>query len=407
MPNDDHARPGAVSRRLVLGGAAAGIVATGWPAGAQAAATPARVGTWATAPYRLPDLTFAHQTARFVVHTSVGGQRPQVRLSNVAGTTPLTIDRVFLGRHAGSGAIVAGTNHPVSFSGNPGVTIAAGATALSDPIDFALLAEDDLAISVYVAATVAEVTGHSIAAQRSYVSTDGDHAAEESASAYTTNISKTYWIDELSVELPGSGGAVACVGDSITDGVGSTYMLNQRWPDYLARRLLARPAPIGVLNEGISGNRILYDGGSPSTQARLDRDVLSHPGVHAVILLEGINDINSGRAAVAGDLISAYRQVRNRLQVHGIRLIVATITPWGGAAGFTAPKEQLRLDVNAAIRTGGYFDGVVDFDLAVQDPSNPTLLLGAYDSGGGVHPNSRGYEAMANAVDLALLDPTL
>src|ERR1700754_4725581 len=133
MPDDHHARPGAVSRRLVLGGAAAGlgVVATGWPA---SAATPVRVGTWGTAPYRLPDLTFTHQTARFVIHTSVGGQRPQVRLSNLAGTTPLTIDRVYLGRHAGNGAIVAGTNHPVSFSGASSVTIAAGASALSDPV---------------------------------------------------------------------------------------------------------------------------------------------------------------------------------------------------------------------------------------------------------------------------------
>ncbi|PZF82109.1 SGNH/GDSL hydrolase family protein [Jiangella anatolica] len=393
---------------LVAGGALAGgtPAAATTPArtqGAARAAATMRAGTWGAGAYGLDGVTFGGRTGRFIVRTSVGGTSPRVRLSNVAGAEPITVGPVHLGLHAGGGAVTPGTNKAVTFGGATTITIAAGAVVLGDPVDLTLPAQADLAVSVHVATPVANVTGHSIAAQRSYLSIDGDHAADESATAYVTPISQWYLIDEVTVETGAAGGTVVCLGDSITDGVGSVSGTNQRWPDFLARRLLANTATaaVGVVNAGISGNRVLWDGASPSSQARLDRDVLSHPGVYAVVLVEGINDIASGKAATAGDLLAAYRQLGERLGMLGIGLLCGTITPWLGSASWTEQKEAIREEVNAAVRAGGG----VDFDLAVRDPANPQRLRAEYDSGGGVHLTPAGYQAMADAVDLALLDP--
>lgn len=397
-----------MKRRVLLGaGAAIGGTALGGafsaaPAAAQTAAG-LRVGTWGAAAYPLADVTFGGRTGRFIVRTSVAGTAPRLRLSNVGGTAPLTVGTVRFGLHAGGGAVTAGTNKAVTFGGDASVVIAAGAVVLSDTIDLDLPAEADVAVSIHVPDTVANVTGHSIAAQRSYLTVDGDYAADESADAFTEFISKWYLLDEITVELDGPGGAVVCLGDSITDGVGSTSNLNRRWPDYLARRLLAAGASTGVLNAGVSGNRVLWDGAAPSAQARLDRDVLSHPGVHAVILLEAINDIASGKAAAPGDLLAAYAQIRERLAVHGVRLVLGTVTPWLGSASYTDAKEAIRVAVNTAIRESG--DPYIDFEAAVRDPDDPRKLRAEYDSGGGVHPSWAGYEAMAAAVDLTLLEP--
>lgn len=363
-----------------------------------------RAGTWGAGAYGIDGVTFGGHTGRFVVRTSVGGTNPRVRLSNVAGAEPIAVGPVHLGLHAGDGAVAPGTNRPVTFGGAATVTIAAGAVVLGDPVDLALPAQADLAVSVHLATPVANVTGHSVAAQRSYLSTGGDHSADESAAAFGTRISQWYLLDEVTVEAGAAAGTVVCLGDSITDGVGSVAGTNQRWPDFLARRILAAGGPlgsVGVVNAGISGNRVLWDGASPSSQARLDRDVLSHPGVYAVLLVEGINDIASGRAGSAGDLLAAYRQIGERLGLHGIRLLCGTITPWLGSAGYTDEKDAIREAVNAAVRAAGG----VDFDLAVRDPANPKRLRAEYDSGGGVHLTPAGYQAMADAVDLGLLDP--
>ncbi|SDD70446.1 SGNH/GDSL hydrolase family protein [Glycomyces harbinensis] len=394
-------------RRSLLGATAAatGTALIGAPAAAQT--TGPRVGTWAAGAYGLTGVTFGAQTGRFILRTSVGGTNPRLRLSNVAGAEPITVTSVHLGLHAGGGAVAAGTNRPVTFGGADTVVIAAGAVVLSDPVDLVLAPEADLAVSVHAPAPIGDVTGHSIAAQRSYLTTGGDHAADETAAAFTATVSQWYLIDELTVELEADGGSVVCLGDSITDGVGSVAGTNQRWPDFLARRLLAAGGAlsrVGVLNEGIAGNRVLWNSASPSSQARLDRDVLSHPGVHAVVLVEGINDIAGGKAASPGDLIDAYGHLRERLNLHGIRLVCGTITPWLGSASFTEPKEAIRTAVNTAVRDG-LADGTVDFDAAVRDPDDPRRLLPAYDSGGGVHLTPAGYQAMAGAVDLALLGP--
>jgi lysophospholipase L1-like esterase len=392
-----------VDRRQFVGAAALGVVGTlaaRVPATAQGVT---RVGAWGAAAFGLDGVTFGGNTARMVVHPGIGGTRPRLRLSNVAGTVPVAVRSVFLGRHAGGGAVVAGTNRPVTFGGTAAVTIAPGAQVLSDPVTFTVAAGTDLAVSVHVATPVADITGHRLAAQKSYVSVDGDHAAVESATPYTTEMASWYLIDELSVEVPGTGGTVVCLGDSITDGVGSVTGTNQRWPDQLATRLRAEGMPVGVLNAGISGNRVLADGASQNSQARLAHDVLTHPNVHAVVLVEGINDIATGQSASAHDLVAAYRQIRERLRLHGIRLLLGTITPWLGSANYTDAKEAVREAVNAVLRD--QFTDVVDFDHALRDPAEPKRMLAAYDSGGGVHPNPAGYQAMAQAVDLTLLAP--
>lgn len=390
---------------LVAGGALAGGTAAA-SATAAPATTGVRAGTWGAGAYGLDGVTFGGRTGRFIVRTSVGGTDPRVRLSNVAGAEPITVGPVHLGLHAGGGAVSPGTNRAVTFGGAATITIAAGAVVLGDAVDLTLPEQADLAISVHLGTPVANVTGHSIAAQRSYLSTDGDHGADESGAAFVTPISQWYLIDEVTVETGAAGGTVVCLGDSITDGVGSTSGTNRRWPDFLARRLLAAGGtfgPVGVVNAGISGNRVLWDGASPNSQARLDRDVMSHPGVYAVVLVEGINDIASGKAAGADDLLAAYRQIGERLSLHGIRFSCGTITPWLGSASYTDEKEAIREAVNTAVRAAGG----VDFDLAVRDPANPKQLRAEFDSGGGVHLTGAGYQAMADAVDLALLDPAL
>lgn len=400
--------PGLSRRGFLAGTAAAAGTAVSFGSPVSAATAPAgasrrRVATWGAGSYVLSGVSVANATARQIVHVSSGGVLPQIRFSNVGNPEALTLNEVWLGQHAGDGAVKTGTNRQVTFGGATSVTIPPGAQALSDPVTLTVASESDLAVSVHVAATVATVTGHSIAAQRSYVST-GNHASEESAGAYSTTISKWYWTDEISVDIAGSTpGTVVCLGDSITDGVGSGANTNQRWPDHLARRLLGISAPLGVVNAGISGNRVLADGASASAQARLDRDVLSRPNVRTLVLLEGINDIGTGRATSSAQLIAGYQQIVARSHLHGIRVIGSTITPWLGSSGFTAAKEAVRTGVNTAIRSGDIFDGWADFEAAIRDPAEPLRMLAAYDSGGGVHPNAAGYQAMANSIDLALI----
>nr|BFF25398.1 hypothetical protein GCM10025732_33630 [Glycomyces mayteni] len=382
----------AMRRRVLLGagaaltGTALGGALTAAPAAAQTAAGP-RAGTWGAAAYPSPTSRSARRPAgSSSAPASPGPARACACPTSAAPPAhrrhrPLRPPR----RRR---AVAAGTNKAVTFGGADTVVIAAGAVVLSDPIDLDLPAEADVAVSIHVPDVVADVTGHSIAAQRSYLTADGDHAAEESAAAFTEYLSKWYLLDEITVELDGPGGTVVCLGDSITDGVGSTSNLNRRWPDYLARRLLTADANTGVLNAGVSGNRVLWDGAAPSAQARLDRDVLSHPGVHAVVLLEAINDIASGKAAAPGDLLAAYAQIRERLAVHGVRLVLGTVTPWLGSASYTDAKEDIRVAVNTAIRAGT--DPFIDFEAAVRDPENPKRLRAEYDSGGGVHPRGPG-----------------
>ncbi|MGW3627021.1 SGNH/GDSL hydrolase family protein [Streptomyces sp. NPDC000880] len=342
------------------------------------------------------------QTVRNILHTSVGGDNLRVSLSNAAGDAPVTFDGVFVAVQADGATLVGGSNRQVTFGGSTSVTVPPGAAALSDPLGGTLPAEQNLAVSVHTSDNGGTVTGHNMfRTQFSYISTAGNHAADESASAFTTSVSRWYWVAAIVVEVPKEIDTLVAFGDSITDGYDSTPNANNRWPDHLARRLLAGPEPhrSGISNQGISSNKVLADGKGDSAQARFDRDVLAQPNVSTVIMMEGVNDIGADNAS-AQQLISAYQQLINRAHARGICILGGTLTPFEGSGYYSPQRETVRQAVNDWIRTSGAFDAVIDFDKATRDSDRPTRLLPAYDSGLHLHLNDAGYRAMADAVTL-------
>lgn len=359
--------------------------------------------TWAAS----PDITFTkvtQQTVRNVVTTSVAGRGLQVSLSNEFGSAPVTFRTVSVGVVQSGATLIPGSSRQVFFGGTPWVTVPVGEEVLSDPLPGNVAARQTLAVSVYVDAEVRRATGHNLALTATYLSEPGDHATEDGGSAYTRGLSRWIFLESLVVTQRAAQSTVAALGDSITDGVGSTPGTNRRWTDYLAQRLIALPPSQekGVANEGISANRVLSGGIGQSALRRFGRDVLDQPGVETVILLEGINDINTG--ATAADLVEGYRELIARAHADDTCILGATLTPNEGG---NPDREAQRQAVNTFIRTSGEFDGVIDFDAVVRDPSAPTTFLPAYDSGDGLHPSDAGYQAMGNAVPLGLLDCNL
>ena len=356
-------------------------------------------GTWGASTDRAGG-TITNQTVRDIVRTSIGGSDLQVKLSNVFGSQPVTFGDVSVGVVQSGAALVPGSSQQLTFSGNTSVTVPAGAEVLSDPLPGNLPAQSNLAVSIFVQGASGTVTGHNLATQTNFVSTDGDHAGDDAATAFTTTISRWPYLDGLIVNEPRNVGTVVALGDSITDGFRSTVGANNRWPDFLARRLLAKPASqqYGVLNEGISGNKILKDGAGVSALNRFDRDVLAQPNAKTIIYLEGINDLSGG--ATADQVIAGDRQLIARAHAANRCIIGATLTPFGTSS---ANEQAEVITVNNFIRSSGEFDSVVDFNKAVADPSDPNRMLPAFDSGDGLHPNDAGYQAMANAINLKAL----
>jgi len=393
------------------------------------------VGTWATAVVSRPQATpgaapaggpaplnFNNQTLRQIVHVSLGGSRARVVLSNAFGTSPLAVGAASIALRQKDSTIVAGSNRPLTFSGSPTTVVAAGAVALSDPVTLAVPALADVAIDVFLpgntATSTSPLTTHTGAQQTNYVSATGNHvgAAEFPVSATTQS---WFFLSAVDVMAPAPVGAVVAFGDSITDGTLSTPDTNNRWPDHLARRLLAadrrnRSQPMGVLNEGIAGNRVLSDFVGPSALARFDRDVLAQSGVTHVVLLEGINDLglagNGQPLPSAAEIIAGHRQIIARARSHGLKVIAGTFLPFEGTnLGALAPnyysaeKDARRRAINEFIRTGKAYDGVIDFEAAVRDPGHPLQLLAPFKGADNLHLNDAGYQTMANAVNLALL----
>ena len=369
---------------------------------------PGGAGGRGPAPAPPPPLNFKNQTIREIVRVSLGGDRVRVVLSNVFGTMPLEIGAAHVALRDKDAAIKAGTDRPLTFSGNAATMIAAGAVVLSDPVSLNVPTGADLAVDIFLpgdtAASPSPLTTHQGANQTNYISGEGNHAGEpDFAGATTTN--QWYFLARVVVAAPDNAGAVVTFGDSITDGTRSTINTNNRWPDEFARRLAAAKIPLGVLNEGIAGNRVLCDGAGVSALARFDRDVLLQPGVKYVIVLESINDIGIGRSNAvpsASDLIAAHKQLIERAHAKGLKIYGATLTPFEGAAYFTQEGEAKRQAVNAFIRTGKAYDGVIDFDAAVRDPMAPTKIQMKYNPGDNLHMNDAGYQAMATAIDLNL-----
>ncbi len=241
--------------------------------------------------------------------------------------------------------------------------------------------------------------------QTSYTG-QGEHTAEESGANWTQTTGSWWYIDSVAVRpSPAADGAVVALGDSITDGWQSTTDLNRRWPDYLARRLHAAGGPVqGVANEGISGNKVLADGAGQAALHRLDRDVLSQPGVRTVFLFEGVNDIKAHTGVTADDLIAGYREIARRAHAAGKCVVAATVTPFKGWSEWDPAAEAVRQEVNRFLRGSDDVDAVTDFDRVLRSPYDPERLLPFLDGGDHLHPNDKGMQAMADAVDLDGLD---
>jgi lysophospholipase L1-like esterase len=355
-------------------------------------------------------------TLRQIVPLSVGGSQLRVRVSNAFGTAPLHLTAVHVARPApaGHGAIDPASDTSVMFDGTPDVTIPAGAEYISDTVTFSVAGLSSLAISIHYDQPPTGETGHPGSRATSYV------AHGDVVSAATLPDAKTadhwYQVSGVDVVAPAAAGAVATLGDSITDGHGATTNGNDRWPDVLAARMQANKATqmMGVLNEGIGGNRLLLDGLGPNALARFDRDVIAQTAVKAVIVLEGVNDLGTltrdhdvsaaEHKALVARMEGAYAQMIARAHSHGIRVIGATIMPYGGS-GYYHPGPENEADrqaVNAWIRDPAHFDAVIDFDQVTRDPQHPDRLLPAYDCGDHLHPGPVGYKAMGDAIPLTL-----
>ena len=355
-----------------------------------------------------PPINFKNQTLRQIVHTSLAGDRVRVVLSNAFGTLPLEIGAAHVALREKDAAIQPKSDRPLTFGGVASTMIAAGAVAVSDPVNLAVPTAADLVVDIYLpgdtAASPSPLTTHQGALQQNYISADGNHAGDADFAGAATTPS-WFFLARVEVTAPQNAGAVVAFGDSITDGTRSTPGTNNRWPDEFARRLAAAKIPLGVLNEGIAGNRVLCDGAGVSALARFDRDVIVQPGAKYVVVLESINDIGIGRSNAvpsANDLIAAHRQLIERAHARGLTIYGATLTPFDGAAYFTQEGEAKRQAVNAFIRTGKAYDGVIDFDAAVRDPMAPSKIQMKFNPGDNLHMNDAGYQAMAAAIDLGL-----
>jgi lysophospholipase L1-like esterase len=394
-------------KRTTAGLAWAVIAASLLPGTARAAGDDAQwVGSWAASPQVVsgkatnpPEAILANKVLRQVVHLSVGGDRVRIRLDNTFGEKPLVVRSAKLG-----------TDAAVTFGGQPDVTLTAGALVWSDPVPFQAPAGGDLTVTLALGDAPMTATGHALSVAASFLSDRSAATAPATGPAAKAGKRVLHWyvLDGVDVETKAPPAAVVTLGDSITDGAKSTNNANHRWPDVLADRLRADPttAGIGVLNEGISGNRLTDNGSGPSTLARLDRDVIAQTSVRWVVLLEGINDIGTDRDAAAGDIVHrlelADTQIVTRCHTHGIKVYGATILPFVGAVYASPEKERNRQAVNQWMRTSGTFDAVVDLEAATRDPQQPDHLSAACDSGDHLHPADAGYRVMGEAVDLKL-----
>jgi lysophospholipase L1-like esterase len=373
------------------------------------------VGTWASAPLLNAHAEPADQlvtsgttgvTLREVVHGSIGGEMVRVRFSNLYGTDPLVIGAAQIAQTLKGAAVVAGSGKPLTFHGQPSVSIPPGALVVSDGVPFKFAPLSDLTVSFYLPNPSGPITEHQLGNATSYHA-PGNVVANDTLETPTTLTSWEY-LNGIDTLASANAGAVITIGDSITDGARSTVDTNQRWPDELARRLQADPKyrHLAVLNEGISGNKILLDGAGPNALARFDRDVIAQSGAKYLLILEGINDIGRLHSVpdgvTAADLIFALDQMILRAHTHGIAVIGCTLTPYHGAGYYTENGEAIRKAVNDWIRTSGAFDGVVDFEAAVRDPNHPDTILPADDPGDHLHPNDAGYKVMGDAIDLKL-----
>jgi lysophospholipase L1-like esterase len=352
--------------------------------------------------------SFSDQTVRMVTHVSLGGRRVRVELSNMLNAQPLEIGAAHVAVHKGNGEIVSGTDRALAFGGSASFTIPPGAMAVSDPVDLDVAPLSDVAVSLYLPRETGTPASHTVGLHTAYIS-KGNVAGSRSMPEPTTMFAYA-WLAGIDVAASRDAYTVVALGDSITDGFATTRDANLAWPTLLAKRLKENRSTqhVAVVNQGISGNQVLRDGAGISALARLDRDVLTRPGVKWVILLEGINDINirtrpnGPNPLTAEELIGGYRQIIERCHAQGIKVIGATLTPSEGVPTYSERGEEVRVAANGWIRAKGNFDAVVDFDAMLRDAQRPARLKAEDDSGDHIHPNDAGNQLMADAFDLGV-----
>jgi len=380
-------------------------------------------GSWAASPMDVPapkasatadakPVDDAGTTYRNIVHLSLGGSQLRLKISNEFGTSSLTLGSVHVALSAGKDVVQLASDRGVLFGGQESVTIPAGAMIVSDPVALPVAAFADLAVSIYVPAQAdIKLTYHALGVSTNYIATG--NAVRSANLDGAKKVASWYLLKGIDVDAGPDAAVVVTLGDSITDGAHSTPDKNTRWPNILAERLQANKATahIGVLDEGISGNRLLHDLAGPNALSRLDRDVLSQSGVKYMIVLLGINDIghtsfprahNVPEPVTADQLNWSLQQIVTRAHAHGIKVYGATLTPYVGAGYQDAAGETMREAENTFIRSSGIFDGVIDFDKVTEDPAHPDTFLPAYDSGDHLHPGDAGYKAMGDSIDLKL-----
>ena len=414
-------RMSSIRRGLVSVVAAAALSAISFalpPAGAQPL-TNSWISTWTASPQSprgVIPASFSSRTIRQIVRVSIGGNKVRIRLSNEFGTKPVLIGAASVGLSGGRPDIAAGSLRPLTFGGSKSVILLPGAPAVSDPVELNVAPLSDVAVSLYLPAATELGTVHQVGLQTAFASAAGDFTASSEFPA-VDKFANRFFLTGIMVEPGAPARAIVTFGDSITDGTNSTVDTNSRWPDVLARRLKDAGASVAVLNQGISGNRVLSDGAGISALARFERDVLGQPAVSHVVIFLGINDIGfpgtaietNGIVRTADEIIAGYKQLIERAHLRSIKVIGSPLTPFEDAlAGgpnrgyFTPEKEAKRQAVNTWIRTSGAFDGIIDFERVIADPAHPASIAAAYDSGDHLHPNDAGYRAMGESIDLKL-----
>jgi lysophospholipase L1-like esterase len=373
------------------------------------------VASWGCAPGFAIGQEFADQTLRQFVRLSVGGNRVRIRLSNETGTQPLVIGSAHVavaGREKGT--IDPSTDHVLTFAGSPKTSVSPGSPVLSDPVDLPVQPLTKLAISLYLTRDTGSSVMHLLGEETGYLSSSGDETGEVTI-ANASTVAERYFLTRVEVSSPTSAGTIVALGDSITDGRGSTPDADRRWPDRLAERLNEQGLRLGIVNAGIAGNRLLHDLPEmvcgPSALSRFDRDVLSVTEGRFLIVLEGINDITHpvaneepDQAVTQDQVIGGLQQLIARAHGHHLKVFGGTLLPGEGESFYTSQVETERKAINRWIRTSNSFDGVIDFDAVVRDPDSPTRLRPDYASADHVHPNDAGYRAMAEAIDLKLFE---
>ncbi len=375
--------------------------------GAMASAPPSSwTGTWAVAQvHDTSGRTFREQTLRQIVRVSVGGKHVRVTISNLFGTQALRVEDVHLARLESGSSIIASSDRQLRFLGDTTLVVPAGATAFSDPVALDVPPLAELSVSMYLPNITAPATFHGNAHETSYMQVGDVSGAPRMQNAVRSN--SVFFLSGIDVDNPAISGAVVTLGASITEGDKAADDTDRQWPRQLARRLAAQRFSIGILNLGISGNRLLVDGAGESAENRFKRDVLDQPNVRWVIFSDDpINDLGNKPSPTGEALIAGLQRLSAQAHERNIRFICSTLTPFEGSNYWTPAEENERQKVNGFIRRGGSTcDGIVDQDIATHDPANPTRYLAAYDSGDHLHPNDAGHKAIADAIDLKLFRP--